>query len=122
MYKCRAALEAFSGKTAVSVKQDFYAKIFVMSTMAVLAFPIEEKIKKESQKSTRKHRYKINRANALAMAREVIGIIFSRKKVQPGIKAFDKILESTTECIRPNRRFPRNKIPEKPPSMNYKQL
>ena len=122
LYKCRATLEAFSGKTALSVKQDFHAKIFMMSTMAGLAFPIEEKIKKESQKSTRKHRYKINRTNALAMAREVIGIIFFRKKERQGLEAFDKVLESTTECVRPNRQFPRNKIPKKPPSMNYKHL
>lgn len=27
LYKCRAQLEAFSGKTALAVKQDFYAKI-----------------------------------------------------------------------------------------------
>ena len=40
-------VENFSGKTARAVKQDFHAKVFMMSLCAVLAFPIEEKIKKE---------------------------------------------------------------------------
>ncbi len=44
LYKCRINLEAFSGKTAKAVKQDIFAKVFMMTTMAVLAFPIEEKI------------------------------------------------------------------------------
>ncbi|MGH2611929.1 MAG: IS4 family transposase, partial [Rhabdochlamydiaceae bacterium] len=122
LYKCRAQLEAFSGKTALAVKQDFYAKIFMMSTMAVLAFPIEEKIKKECDQSKRKHPCKINRTNALSMAREIICKIFFGEKKKQALKSFDTILESTTEIIRPKRKFPRNIIPKKPPSMNYKQL
>jgi hypothetical protein len=122
LYKCRMQLEAFSGKTALAVKQDFYAKIFMMSTMAVLAFPIEEKIKKECEQSKRKHKYKINKTNALSMAREIICKIFLGEKKQEALKSFDDILESTKEIVRPNRKFPRNKIPKKPSSMNYKQL
>jgi hypothetical protein len=46
LYKCRVKIEAFSGKRAKAVKQDIYAKAFMMTTMAVLASPIEEKIKR----------------------------------------------------------------------------
>ena len=47
LFKARAEVERFSGKTALAVKQDFFAKVFMMSLSAVLAFPIEEKVKKE---------------------------------------------------------------------------
>jgi len=40
LLKCRAEVEYFSGKTAISVKQDFFAKIFLMSLCAAYAFPI----------------------------------------------------------------------------------
>jgi hypothetical protein len=121
-YKCRLQLEAFSGKTAHAVKQDFFAKVFMMTTAAVLAFPIEEKIKHEQQQSGRKHANKINRTNALSMIKEIASKMFIDKVVKPALHALDKILQLTTEIIRPNRKFPRNKIKKKPPSMNYKQL
>lgn len=122
LYKCRAQLETFSGKTSKAVKQDIYAKVFMMSTMAVLAFPIEEKIRQESAKSTRIHSHKINRTNALAMIREICQAIFIKKLIRKALNALDQILIRTTEIVRPNRKFPRRKLKKKPPSMNYKQL
>lgn len=126
LYKSRFNLEAFSGKTAKAVKQDFFAKIFMMTTMAVLAFPIEDKIRKEQeqahQTSRRKHFYKVNRTNALAMAREISARLLINKWTEGALQAFDKILTATLEIVRPNRKNPRKKIKKKPPSMNYKAL
>lgn len=122
LFKCRVQLEAFSGKTAIAVKQDFFAKIFMMTTTAVLAFPVEERIKQECQNSSRKHPFKINRTNALSMVKEIAAKIFLHKIIQPALIALDKILKATIEIIRPNRKFPRKKLKKKPPSMNYKQL
>ena len=57
LFKSRLEIENFSGKTALAVKQDFFAKVFIMSLCATLAFPIEEKIKKEyKQEKELKHR------------------------------------------------------------------
>lgn len=122
LYKCRLQFEAFSGKTATAVKQDFYAKVFMMTTMAVLAFPLEEKLKQEQASSSKKHPYKINRTNALAMVREITHKLFIQKMIRPALAAFDKILRATIEIIRHNRKVPRKKRTKKPPSMNYKQL
>lgn len=130
LYKCRVNIEAFSGKTAKAVKQDIFAKAFMMTTMAVLAFPIEEKIKQEQEharlhqggKKPRKRFYKINRTNALAMVREISTKLFIDKMTNQALYAFDKIMEATTEIIRPNRKFERKKLKKKPPSMNYKPL
>jgi len=47
LFKARMEVENFSGKTALAVKQDFFAKVFIMSLCADLAFSIEEKVKKE---------------------------------------------------------------------------
>ena len=122
LYKCRLQFESFSGKTAMAVKQDFYAKIFMMTTMAVLAFPLEERLKREQANGNRKHPYKINRTNALAMVRETAHKLFIEKMIRPALAAFDKILRATIEIVRPNRKAPRKKSTKKPPSMNYKQL
>lgn len=124
-YKSRIQLEAFSGKTAHAIKQDFYAKIFIMATTAVLAFPIDEKLKKEQEQEkekTTQHTYKVNRTNALALTKEFVPNIFVKKIISPALKTLDDILKKTVEILRPNRKNPRKKLPKKPPSMNYKQL
>jgi hypothetical protein len=68
MYKARVQVEAFSGKTAVAVKRDIYAKIKRVSLCESLAFPIEEKVIKERLKARRngeaKHHRKNNRTYA----------------------------------------------------------
>lgn len=128
LYKCRVQLETFSGKTAKAVKQDIFAKVFMMTTMAVLAFPIEEKLKKEHNQAEelksnpRKHPNKINRTNALALVKEICSALFIKKKTRQALSALDKILQATTEIVRPNRKFPRKKFKKRPPSMNYKPL
>lgn len=122
LYKCRLQLEAFSGKTVHAVKQDFFAKVFMMTTTAILAFPVEEKLKQEQQQSNREHNHKINRTNALSMIKEITSKVLIDKMIKPALNALDKILKATTEIVRPNRTFDRNKIKKKPPSQNYKQL
>ena len=45
LLKSRVELENFSGKTARAIKQDFHAKIFLMSLCAIFSHPIEEKVR-----------------------------------------------------------------------------
>jgi hypothetical protein len=122
LLKSRLSLEAFTGKTAIAVKQDFFAKIFTMTTAAVLAFPIDEQIKKELEQTKRQHHHQVNRTNAIAMVREITKKVFIDKLIAPALQAFDKILKATTELIRRKRKFERKKLKKKPPSMNYKGL
>lgn len=101
LYKARVELEAFSGKTALAVKQDFYAKVFIMSLCATLAFPIEERVKKESGVAFTKHGQKINRTNALSMLRNITIALFIKRIFKPPIEAFDSIVHKTREIVRP---------------------
>ena len=49
LLKSRVELEDFSGKTAKAVKQDFHAKILMMTLCAAFAHPIEEKVRSRTQ-------------------------------------------------------------------------
>lgn len=122
LLKSRADLEVFSGKTAVAVRQDFFAKIFMMTLCAAMSFPIEQKVREENQQHKNKHPRQINRTNALGFFRSSWIGLWLRKKVQPLLKAFDKILSLTTDIVRPNRSFPRKQKPKHPPAMAYKAL
>ena len=101
LYKARVELENFSGKTALAVKQDFFAKVFIMSLCAVLAFPLDEKVKKESASTGNKHKQKINRTNAISMLRNISVALLLKQMVKKAIKAFDLLVEKTTEIVRP---------------------
>jgi hypothetical protein len=122
LFKSRMEIENFSGKTAIAIKQDFYAKVYMMSLCASLAFPIEEQVKKEHEEEKRKHPAKINRTSALASLRSVSISIFLKKNWEKALAAFDLIVGKTTEIIRPGRSVSRNHRPKKNYSMNYKRL
>lgn len=123
LLKSRIEIENFTGKTANAVRQDFYAKIFLMTLCAAYAHPIEEKVVAEFRADgTRKHPQKINRTNAIATLQDSLVGIFIKKRFQQALDAFDKIVYQTREIIRPDRRIPRKHRPKRNYSMNYKRL
>jgi G:T/U-mismatch repair DNA glycosylase len=71
LLKERLDPEDFSGKTAKAVKQDFHAKIRMMTLCAALSSPIEEKVRAESleekNNNERKHERKINRTSCFRL-------------------------------------------------------
>ena len=122
LFKARVEVENFSGKTALAVKQDFFAKIFMMSLSAVLAFPIEEKVIKESKEAELKHPQKINRTNTYAALVNISVGMFLKKHIAKAMAAFDSIVYQTREIIRPDRKYERKKRPKKLYHSNYKPL
>jgi hypothetical protein len=123
LLKCRVEVENFSGKTAKAVKQDFYAKTFLLTLCAAYAHPIEEKVREEYKANeNRKFDQKINRTNAIAMTKDILIAIFIRNEYRKAIMAFDDVVSRTREIIRPDRHVQRNHRPKKAYSMNYKKL
>ena len=116
-------VEQFSGKTAIAVKQDFFAKILVMSLCAINSFPIEEKVRAENtMDNARKYPQKTNRTSAISMTHEFIFGAIIRKQFQKAIEAFDALVEKTREIVRPGRKHERKHRSKRPYHMNYKPL
>jgi hypothetical protein len=126
MYKACVQVEAFSGKTAIAVKQDIYAKIMMMNFCASLAFPIEDKVIKEYQEAKRNgeviHARKINRTYAYWTTKVTLVAMFIKNKIKDALAAFDKQVELNTEVDRPGRTNPRKKRQPRLYHMNYKDL
>lgn len=124
LLKSRIEMENFSGKTAKAVKQDFHAKVFLMTLCAAYAHPIEDKVIEEykADQQQRKHDQKINRTNAMSMTMDIMIAVIIRKQFKKALSAFDDIVQKTREIIRPGRSFPRNKKLKRTYSMNYKPL
>jgi hypothetical protein len=123
LLKSRIEVENFSGKTARAVKQDFFAKVFLMTLCAAYAHPIEEKVTQEYQADhKRKHAQKINRTNAISMTQDILIAVILKRQFDKALRAFDSIVAQTREVIRPGRVNPRHKRTKKPYAMNYKRL
>jgi len=63
-------VENFSGKSALSVKQDFYAKIVAMNLTAIISIAAQKKSDNKTQQ--RDFRYQINFAQALSKMKHTI--------------------------------------------------
>jgi len=100
-------IENFSGKSALSVKQDFYAKIVAMNLTALMAMAAEKTILKNTQH--RKLNYQVNFAQALSKMkhRVVCFILQAQGNISRLIKQTIHYISTTTESVRRGAITPR---------------
>jgi len=102
--KNRIEIGNWSGKSVLSVYQDFYAKIFSKNFTAMLAHTAKEEINNNS--NGLKYKYKINITQALSKMKDTIVILFNRPYliVKELLKKLLNIFIKTVEPIRPGRK------------------
>lgn len=123
LLKSRVETERFSGKTALAVKQDFHAKIFLLTLTAAYAHPVEQKVREEFKADeNRKYGQKINRTSAISMTQHILIAVMLKRVAKKALESFDLIVSKTREIIRPERSSPRKKRPRRHYNMNYKPL
>ena len=106
--KCRLELENFSGKSALSVYQDFHAKVFAKNLVWMMAFPINDRLVNDS--STRTYKYQINFTQAFSKSKGVIALLLhdTSRQIRRLVADLQSIFQRTVEPIRPGRKYPRN--------------
>ena len=106
--KCRLELENFSGKSVLSVYQDFHAKVFTKNLVWIMAFPGNNVLRQQHE--CRKYDYQINFTQAISKSKGVIALLFheTASKIVQLIVALQDIFQRTIEPIRPGRKYPRN--------------
>ena len=121
--KCRMKVEAFTGKSVLSVYQDFHAQVFFKNLVAVMAFPVQAELSALEVKDQYKHQ--INFTHALGKAKDMVVLLFQRTNsvTRRLIKEFQLLIAQTTEPVRPGRKFPRkHKTTKQTFYMNYKPV
>lgn len=99
-------IENFSGKSVLSIKQDFHAKILAMNLTAIIARHAENTIQKTTKH--RKLKYQINFAQALSkMKHKIVLLIITRKEFMHLLKDIANHMAQTIEAVRPGRSTPR---------------
>lgn len=97
-------IENFTGLTPLSIKQDFFANLFIVNMQTLIARDVQEEINEDAKE--RKHIYKVNRNLSLGFMKDrIIDIL---------MKNDDKYMEELKDLfkieplpVRKNRKFPR---------------
>ncbi len=102
-------IESFSGKSALSVKQDFYAKILSTNLTAILVNAAQVQV--DENTNSRKQAYQVNFAQALS---KIKNTIVQWQRLTPDrllirIKQFIRYIACTIESVRSGRSYNRLK-------------
>ena len=119
--KERLELGNFSGKSALSVYQDFHAKVFAKNLVTVLASPVQDTVKQESE--GKMHVHQMNMTQAFSKSKDTLFLLFERPRaiLLKLIQEIHALFRAVTEPIRPDRTFKRNhKVNKREHYMNYK--
>jgi hypothetical protein len=121
--KCRIEMENFSGQSALSVYQDFHAKVVLKNLVSVLALPVNDIL--ANSMTSRKYDYQINFTQAISKSKDVIALLFQRttSKLIQLIESLQDIFLKTIEPIRPGRKYPRrHNVSCRKYFLNYKPI
>ena len=102
------AIEHFSGKSALSVQQDFHAKIVSLNLTAMMLCVGQQHV--DEQTKLRKHRYKINFAQALSkMKNKIVTFLLNvtHSDYWHRLRKQMLYLTDTVDALRRNRSYPR---------------
>jgi hypothetical protein len=109
--KCRVEIENFSGRSALSVRQDFYAKIFAMNLTAILVW-VAQAIA-DRLYAARRHPYRVNVANALSKMKHAAARLLLGLGGQELVATLVLAMAASVEAVRPDRSAPRKMKPAK---------
>lgn len=119
--KMRVEVENWSGKSALSITQDFHAKVFTANLAAILAHPAQQVVTQQYQ--DRRHAYQINFAYLLSKMKDTVVFLLRRVVTADILDSLWHIMLQTVEPVRPGRKYPRRKTGRlKGFSMAYKPL
>jgi hypothetical protein len=117
--KTRLQLENFTGRTVESIKQDFYATIYITGLESILTDQAEERL---SQKNT-KHAYHVNKAVSFnAIKNQVIDLLYHESDLDLLLETLTKLFLKNPSCTRKNREVPRRKSSDRVLLNHHKRL
>ncbi|MEO1255602.1 MAG: IS4 family transposase [Bacteroidota bacterium] len=108
--KHKAEFENFSGKSIQIIKQDYFAKLFILNYAAILIQPVDQLL---AEKPKKKYIHQVNRNEALARLKYGVIDLFFFGNISQALKKLTEAFKAFTEPIRPGRKYPRHKLPKR---------
>ena len=103
LIKNRLSLENFTGQTALAVKQDFFATIFLTNYESILTYDINEDLKEKTKDN--KYVQKVNKAVSFNLIKhKVFDLLYLDDPIEDMLEQMEKLFLTNTIVIRPNRK------------------
>ena len=108
-FKCRVDVENWSGKSALSIFQDFQAKVLTLNLTAVLASTAQESVDARCRDDL--HAKQVNMTHALCAMKGALVRLLTCANPVTFLRRWIEIFANTVEPVRPGRSNPRRKGP-----------
>lgn len=115
-------MEHFTGNTTFAIKQDFFAKVFMMNLSSLVR--TQGARTKQKDKKELKHKNQINKTQAIAKTKDFLINIFYSHDIRTWVDNLILLISNKTEIIRRGRSFPRydSTIRRRHKTLNYKGI
>ena len=102
LIKNRLNLENFTGLTALAVKQDFYATVFLTNYEAMVTYDLNEELRETTQEN--KYIQKVNKAVSFNLIKhKVFDLLYNDEPIDKMLAQMEKLFLTNTIVMRPNR-------------------
>lgn len=103
-------LENFTGMSALSVRQDFYATVLTNNIRGLIHWDLQEEVERENQCGARKYQYQLNRHLSIGRLKdELITLLLNQGDLTAFYADLKHQMTRNMLPIRPGRHFPRKR-------------
>jgi hypothetical protein len=108
-FKCRVEVENWSGKSSLTIRQDFHAKVFTLNLTTVLARTAQQQVDEYHRSDS--HPKQVNLTHALCAMKGTLVRLLTRSDPLELLRALIDVFARTVEPVRPRRLYARRKGP-----------
>ena len=103
-------IENFSGKSSLSVRQDFYATVLTNNIRGLIHWELQEEVEEENRSKERKYAYQLNRNLSIGRLKDrLVTLILEQGDLQAFYEDLKREMKQNMVPIRPGRQFSRKR-------------
>ena len=103
-------VENFTGKSSLSVRQDFYATVLTNNIRGLIHWDLQEEVEADNHGKARKYEYQLNRNLSIGRLKDrLVTLILEQGDLQAFYEDLKRQMKRNMVPIRPGRRFPRKR-------------
>jgi hypothetical protein len=115
-------IENFTGKSVLSVRQDFYATVLTNNIQGLIQWELQEEIEVDNRSKARKYQYQLNQNVSIGLLKDtLITLILEGGDLQSFYSSLKRQMKRNVVPIRPGRRFSRKRKNHQKYTMNKRR-
>jgi len=115
-------IENFTGKSVLSVRQDFHATVLTSNIQSLIQWELQEEIDAENRSASRKYQYRLNKNVSIGLLKDtLVTLLMDQGDLQAFYDEMKDQMRRHRVPIRPGRRKPRTRKTRRKYPMNKRR-